>query len=102
MTKPASAFLFSLAFASIAACDNSHMRGDTDSGPRARIDATVVGAVDAAVGAVDAALPDAGCPGGVCACPPAGCTGCGCYTDPGLTCEERDGNIFVRTLGFCG
>ena len=35
MTKPASAFLFSLAFASIAACDNSHMRGDTDSGPRA-------------------------------------------------------------------
>lgn len=69
MTKPTSAFLFSLVFISIAACENSHVRGDTDSGPRARIDATVVGAVDAAVGAVDAALPDAGCPGGVCACP---------------------------------
>ncbi len=37
-----------------------------------------------------------------CEPPPAGCMGCGCYTDPGLRCEERDGNVFVRTIGFCG
>lgn len=36
-----------------------------------------------------------------CEPPPAGCTGCGCYTDPGLTCEERDGNVVVRRAGFC-
>jgi len=60
MIKHASALLLSVTLVSITACDSSHMR-DTDSGPRVRIDATV--------GGVDARGPDAGCPGGVCACP---------------------------------
>ena len=37
-----------------------------------------------------------------CQGPREGCTGCGCYTDPSVLCEVRDGHVFVRPTGFCG
>lgn len=34
---------------------------------------------------------------------PPGCTSCDCVAiPPHMTCEERDGHLFFRELGFCG